>query len=573
MSADLQTPEGQPPEGQGSEGQGSEGQSPEGQSPAAQPQPEASLGESLGGAAPPPPRVSGKAKALLGVGVLVAIGLATVGPRFPAGEAGEGPAAGASYSGEGKKVEFSKPRRGAVVTEVEAPGSVRAGSEVGIGAPFEGKVCELILDSGDPVKKGQVVFRLDPTDREEAVSTAELEKARNLAAFNEAKAERASAERRVTELLEEPNQLTEARLLVRQKKLALERTRAQLDASRLALERAKGMLEEGIGRKLDVETAVSEERQASIGVRLGQEELDLAEETMEFRESTWKRDQTAAAKDLAVARAREASAKANLESAELTLEQRKRDLERCKIRSPIDGVVTGRGVNLGDLVIRLTGADTHYIVSDLRHLVVYCDVDEGDVINVARGQSARISVNALGYGRVLRGAVLDVGYRAQTAAGEQVSTFTVRVLLEPDQEGVESLRPGMSASATLETARVEDALKVPLQALVQRRRKELPEDFQLPPELASKGPSELLDGVFVLEGGKAMFRAVVRGLKNDEEAEILSGVALEDKVLVGPFRVLKDLKHAASVSAREATTTLSAEDSPSAAPVDSAAKQ
>jgi HlyD family secretion protein len=530
------------------------------------------------GEAPAPPRVSGKAKALLVVGVVLAIGLATIGPRFPAGGEAEGGAdAAANYSGQGKKVEYSKPRRGAVVTEVEAPGSVRAGSEVGIGAPFEGKVCELLLDTGDPVKKGQVVFRLDPTDRQEAVSTAELDKARNLAAFNEAKAERASAERRVVELQEEPNQLTESRLLVRQKKLSLERTRAQLEASQLALKRAKGMLEEGIGRKLDVETAVSEERQASIGVRIGQEELDLAQETAEFRESTWKRDQTAAAKDLAVAQAREASAKANLDSAELTLDQRERDLERCKIRSPIDGVVTGRGVNHGDLVVRLTGADTHYIVSDLRHLVVYCDVDEGDVINVARGQKARVSVNALGYGRILTGAVLDVGYRAQTAQGEQVSTFTVRVLVAPDQEGLENLRPGMSASATLETARVEDALKVPLQAMVQRRRKELPDDFELPPELAEKGAGELIDGVFVLEGGKAMFRAVQRGLKNDEEAEILSGVKIEDKVLVGPFRVLKDLKHETSVQAREAKSALSAEETPSpsasVAPVDSAAKK
>lgn len=530
------------------------------------------------GKAPPPPRVSGKAKALVVVGVLVAIGLATVGPRFPAGGEAEGAEAATAYSGKGKKVEYSKPRRGAVVTEVEAPGSVRAGSEVGIGAPFEGKVCELVLDTGDPVKKGQVVFRLDPTDREEAVSTAELDKARNLAAYNEAKAERASTERRVVELEEEPNQLTESRLMVRQKKLSLERTRAQLEASQLSLKRARGMLDEGIGRKLDVETAVSEERQASIGVRIGQEELDLAKETMEFRESTWKRDQVGAAKDLAVARAREASAKANLDSAELTLEQRKRDLGRCQIRSPIDGVVTGRGVNHGDLVLRLTGADTHYIVSDLRHLVVYCDVDEGDVINVARGQKARVSVNALGYGRVLTGAVLDVGYRAQTAQGEQVSTFTVRVLVAPDQDGLENLRPGMSASATLETARVEDALKVPLQALVQRRRKELPEDFELPAELASKGSGELIDGVFVLEDGKAQFRPVQRGLKNDEEAEILSGVTPEDKVLVGPFRILKDLKHATAVQAREAKSTLSAEDGPTASPssgaaVDSAAKK
>ncbi|MBL4849914.1 MAG: efflux RND transporter periplasmic adaptor subunit [Planctomycetes bacterium] len=516
---------------------------------------------------PPPPRITSKAKVLLGVVCLVGVGLSTLGPRFPIGADAKGTDEG-SYSGEGKRVEFATPRRGTLVTEVEAPGSVRAGSEVGIGAPFEGKVCELVLDTGDPVKKGQIVFRLDPTDRSEAVSTAELDQARNQAALGESAAERGANERRVEELKGRPNQLVEAQLLLRQKKLSLERAGASLEVAQLALKRSKGMLREGIGRELDVETAASERRQASIGVRLAEEELDLAKETLTFRKATWKRDQSSAAKDLEVALAREASAKANLKSVELVLEQRRRDLERCKIRSPIDGIVTARGVNHGDLVLRLTGTDTHYIVSDLRHLVVYCDVDEGDVIHVAAGQKARVSVNALGYGVLLEAAVIDVGYRAQTAQGEQVSTFTVRVLIKPDQDGLKSLRPGMSASATLETGRVEGALKIPLQALVQRRRKELPEDLELPPEFASKGPSDLVDGVFVIREGKARFQPILRGIKNDEEAQVLSGVDEKDQIVVGPFRVLKDLEHDTAVQAREAKQTLR----PEPAPVTSATK-
>ena len=126
---------------------------------------------------------------------------------------------------------------------------------------------------------------------------------------------------------------------------------------------------------------------------------------------------------------REASGKTRFE---LALEQARRDLGRTRICSPIDGTITGRGVNQGDLVARLTGSETHYIVSDLRQLLVYTDVDEGDVVEVQRGQPARVSVNALG-SQQLTGAVYSVGYRAQQAQGEQVSTFTVRVLLKQNR--------------------------------------------------------------------------------------------------------------------------------------------
>lgn len=501
------------------------------------------------------------AKVLLGLGALSALGLASLGPRFPRG--GEANAAAQEpSSGSGARVETVTPRRGPLVTVVEAPGSVRAGSEVGIGAPFEGRILALDKDTGDAVKEGDVVFRLDPRDREEAVETAQLDLARSEAALGEAQAEREATERRVKELETAPSELLQARLRLRQSQLELRRAQAQLEASQLELDRNQGMLAEGIGRKLDVDTALSQKRQSEIGVFLAQEALTIAKESLAFQESTWTRDREAAGKDLAVTRAREARADADLRASRLTLEQRQRELERTKIRSPIDGVVTGRGVNMGDLVVRLSGSETHYLVSDLRHLLVYCDVDEGDVINVAQGQPARISVNALGYGRLLQGTVYDVGYRAQTAAGEQVSTFVVRILIAPDQADLERLRPGMSANATIETARIEGALKVPLQALIQRERKELPEGTALPDELKDKAASDLIDCVFVVVAGKAQLRVVQRGLQDDDEAQVLSGLEGQEAVVTGPYRTLDTLKHDADVSAREASDLLPPETAP-----------
>lgn len=500
------------------------------------------------------PRSRTLAKILLGLGVLAALALASVGPRFPRGGA---QASGVEEpSGKGAKVETASPRRGPLVTVVEAPGTVRAGSEVGIGAPFEGTVVALEKDSGDPVKEGDVVFRLDPRDRQEAVQTAALDLARNEAALGETAAERASVERRVAELKEPPSELLQARLRVRQSQLELRRARAQLETSQLELDRNEGMLAEGIGRKLDVDSALSQKRQSEIGVFLAEEALTIAKESLTFQEATWIRDREGAGKDLAVSLAREARADADLRVSRLTHEQRQRELERTIIRSPIDGVVTGRGVNMGDLVVRLSGSETHYLVSDLTHLLVYCDVDEGDVIHVAKGQPARIAVNALGYGRLLQGTIYDVGYRAQTASGEQVSTFVVRILITPGQADLERLRPGMSANATIETARIEGALKVPLQALVQRERKELPEGTKLPAELESKGPTDLVDCVFVVADGKASLRVVQRGLQDDDEAQVLSGLEESEAVVVGPYRTLDTLKAGVEVSARAASELL-----------------
>ena len=452
--------------------------------------------------------------------------------------------------GQGKRVETVRPRRGPIVTEVEAPGQVQAGSEVGIGAPFEGKVLKLLKDTGDEVKEGEVVFLLDPTDRQEDVKEAELELARRKAGLEEARAERAQAARRAKELEQESSEVTDARLRVRSSELALNRARAQLETAQANLRRNQGMLDEGIGREADVESAASEVRVSSISVRIAEQELSLARETLVFNVETWKRNQADAQKTLLVTQTRVKSAEADLRAGELALEQARRDLGRTRICSPIDGTITGRGVNQGDLVVRLTGSETHYIVSDLRHLLVYTDVDEGDVVEVQRGQPARVSVNALG-SQQLAGAVYSVGYRAQTAQGEEVSTFTVRVLLQPDQPGVERLRPGMSANVTIETHRKAETLKVPLQALLQRQRDELPEELALPASgqalLAAAKPEQLLDVVFVLVDGKAAPRVVQRGLSDDDEAEILAGLEPEAEVVVGPFATLGALAGGESV--------------------------
>lgn len=474
--------------------------------------------------------------------------------------------------GDGKRVEVLSPRRGPIASTIEAAGTVQAGSETGCGAPFEGRVMELVRDTGDRVSAGDVLFRLDPTEHHERVVEAEIDLGRKQTACDEARLELLSAERKLDEAEQEPSEVTEARLRVRQSELEAQRSTAQLESAASKRDRSRQMLSQGIATPIDLEAAESEHRVAEIGVRLAQEQLALARETLSFRERTWRDTKATAEKDLALARARLSRAEADLRGAEVALERARRDLERTAVKTPIDGVVTGRGINLGDQVTRATGETTHYIVSDLQHQLVYCDVDEGDVVGVEQGQRATTHVNALGDEVRLEGAVYDVGLRAQKAQGAEVPTFRVRVLLKPGQPGFDALRPGMTATVVIETAREERALKVPIQAVVQRELRDLPEEVvaRAPAGLLDgKRPFDLVDLVFVVDAGEARAHLVRRGLQDEDEVALVAGAVPEDaQVIVGPFRALEKLEDGEAVKGDPAEVALPPE--PDVAAVDSA---
>lgn len=500
-----------------------------------------------------------RGKVVVGVVAVLAAGFALIRPRGEAGTvstsspAAPAPAAqrpaekgGGGFSfggGGGRKVEVARPRRGPIASHIEAPGTVRAGSETGVGAPFEGRVLEIVKDEGDPVEKGEVLFRLDPTEHGEKVQEAELALKQKQTAAAEADAERGQAERRQEDSGREPSEVTEARLRAKQSELSSQRAQAQLESARSKLDRARQMRAQGIGTPIDVETAESEHRVAEIGVRIAAEELGLAKETLAFRERTWAENRADAQKNLAVTTARAARAVADRTASEVALARARRDLERCDVKATLTGVVTARGLNLGDQVIRATGDVTHYIISDLARLVVYADVAEGDVVRCAQGQASRAKVTALGDDVILTGRVYDVGMRATTKQGQDASIFRVRVLLDAGQAAAARLRPGMSATVEVETARADAALKVPLQAIVQRELQALPEAVRAAaPKAATEGkrPSDLVDVVFVVEGGKAKAHVVVRGIQDEDEAA-LDAPLDEAQVVTGPFRTLEKL--------------------------------
>jgi len=154
------------------------------------------------------------------------------------------------------------------------------------------------------------------------------------------------------------------------------------------------------------------------------------------------------------------SAEARLQQAASQLDQSKIDLGYAIIRSPIDGVVISRNMNVGQTVqASFTAPKIFEIANDLSKMQVECDVDEADVGKVKEGQNVRFTVDAFPES-TFNGLVKQV--RFSPTVTQNVVTYTTIV----DAENPElKLRPGMTATVSIITGEAKDVLRVPNGAL------------------------------------------------------------------------------------------------------------
>ena len=157
----------------------------------------------------------------------------------------------------------------------------------------------------------------------------------------------------------------------------------------------------------------------------------------------------------------------------------------------------------------------------------------------------------------IRGVVERVAAKGKKT-GDVVSFETLIALSERPAR----IRAGMTATVEIEVARASGAVSLPVQAVVHRRRKDLPDTpvFQqfaerqarLPGEKKRQAESRYLKVVFVLDDGVVRARPVQTGLSDERRIEILAGLSADEQVVVGPFRVLDELKDGQAVTITEA---------------------
>jgi HlyD family secretion protein len=291
----------------------------------------------------------------------------------------------------------AKVERGEIHDVVEATGTINAVITVQVGSQVSGTIAKLNVDFNSRVHKGDVVALIDP------------------ALLNGA-------------LLQAKADLENAKANLLAGKANLEKAKAGLVQAKADYDRTAGLFKEGI---------------------LSQQQLDLAKANY---------DSASATVGAAAANVTQAEAQVSQKDAAVTVAQT--NLNYTVIRSPIDGTVVARNVDVGQTVAASLQAPTVFtIAQDLTKMLVYAKTDESDVGNIKVGKPVTFKVDAFPK-ETFHGKVIQVRMNATTV--QNVVTYdTIIEFANPDLK----LFPGMTAYVTIPVATVQNVVKLPNTAL------------------------------------------------------------------------------------------------------------
>jgi len=291
----------------------------------------------------------------------------------------------------------AKVERGDIHDVVEATGTINSVITVQVGSQVSGSIAKLNVDFNSRVHKGDVVALIDPALFKGALLQATAD---------------------------------------------LKNAQANLEAARANLEKAKAAL---VQTKADYDRAVGLTKD---GV-MSKQQLDLAKSNY---------DAANASVDAAAANITQAEAQISQKEAAVSVAQT--NLDYTVIRSPIDGTVVARNVDVGQTVAASLQAPTIFtIAQDLTKMWVYAKTDESDVDNIKVGKTVIFKVDALPK-QTFQGVVSQV--RMNPTMVQSVVTYdTIIEFANPELK----LFPGMTAYVTIPVSTAPNVMKLPNTAL------------------------------------------------------------------------------------------------------------
>jgi HlyD family secretion protein len=268
--------------------------------------------------------------------------------------------------------------------------------------------------------------------------------------------------------------------------------------------------------------------QAKAALANAQAQLRKDQADAQYKKISWQRQEelykaqvvSADAADSALAASRESDAQAALDQANIAqnqsaLQEAQVNLEYTNIVSPVDGIVVSRNVDVGQTVAASFQTPTLFLIAkDLTHMQVDTNVSESDIGGIKPGQQAVFTVDAFA-GRQFEGVVSQV--RQAPITVQNVVTYDVVISVANPQA---LLKPGMTASVMLETARHDGVLRVPVQAL------------HFNPSKTAAAPGKGQPAVWVDDGGTLRRVAVTPGISDGDNVEIAAGDLREGQAVV-----------------------------------------
>jgi HlyD family secretion protein len=410
---------------------------------------------------------------------------------------------------ESTKVSVEKVAYRTITEVVTASGKVYPEVEVKISPDVSGEITELTVMEGDSVKKGQLLARVYAdilaTQRDQAAAGVNQQQAQ-----------------------------------VQNTSAALDAFKARMDQAERQYNRQKQLYAEKVISKLEFEQAESAYLTAK---------ADYAAATQTIR-----------------------SGQASVQSAQASLSVANKNLGRTSVISPMNGVVSLLNVKKGERVVgsNMMAGTEMMRIADLRVIEVRVDVGENDIPKVKIGDTAIVDVDAYN-NRKFKGVVTQIASTNRGAGGTttvsstEVTNYEVRIRLDPStyQDLMDPakpknfpFRPGMSASADIQTKTHAKALGVPINAVTTRDKSDTAKAGKAdkpaeakPVQTASTGtdaPVGSLDDVeevvFILQKDGTVKRINVRtDIQDMGYIEVLSGIKEGDEVITGPYTVVSKL--------------------------------
>jgi HlyD family secretion protein len=388
---------------------------------------------------------------------------------------------------------------------VSASGKIQPKRQVNISANTMGKVTRLAVEEGQRVKAGQFLLEIDP---------------RSLAG----QLERGEAS------------IAAAQSALQSGRTAVESANINLDLARTNLKRQQDLWKDGLTTKESLERAQND-------VAAKEADLRAREQEIKTREQQIKQEVA-------------------------SLATTKYNLSQVVISSPMDGLVTRRNIEEGETAVvgTMNNAGTVLLtIADMSVLEAEIEVDETDIPNVALGQIAKVTIDAVPNrefkGRVTEIANSPIQTSTNTSGQRQATTFKVVVTIDDE---VPDVRPGFTCTAEITTATRKNVVAVPIQALTvrdllytnggqlvreppPRRRRSADDETATRVETPEGHERKETEGVFLFRDGKAVFTPLKTGVAGEQYFEVTEGLKPGDQVITGPFASVRELADGESV--------------------------
>ncbi len=415
-------------------------------------------------------------------------------------------AAGVIGKDEGIKVSTEKAAKRTIIETVNASGKVYPEVEVKVSPDISGEIVELSIEEGDSVRKGQVLAKIYAdiylTQRDQVV-----------AGVNQAKAQVSNAEASLVGL------------------------KATLDQAQITYNRQKRLLDDKVISRSEFETADQ-------ALRTSQANYNAALQGIKGQQ-------------------------ANIQNAQAQLAKADKDLSRTVINAPMDGVISLMSVKKGERVAGNSfNVGTEMMrIADMNSIVAQVDVGENDIPKVKIGDTAVVEIDAYN-NRKFKGVVYKIANpitnSASTTTSTDVTNYKVHIRLFIDSyrdlivKGHFPFRPGMSASADIQTTTQKDVLSVPLNAVTTRDKKSDKATTDKKDDKPSNDPNnqgkndkagassadDMDEVVFVLQKEGTVKKVKVKtDIQDLNYIRISDGLKEGDEVVTGPYTtVSKTLK-------------------------------